>query len=303
VYTRLPGRWAAPASLALVVAVVSACAGDPVPDDTGNEPATTGQASGEPQTSLIQLWSAKQPAFGIFVPSERSSDERATDGSRLPALYSSEGGVALAQNALLDYLFLNLEGNYDAEAVSTIAEGVGRAGVPVPPTLLVRIPPISADGADAARSRVIEALARGADGVVIPHVRSAEEARLAVSFFADAGADVWSGSNPTGRVIAMIMIEDPDALAAVQEIADTPGYSVLACGIGSLTNALSGDREAGEAGNLEVLAHAMRVGAPDVITANAEDVARRIEEGFLGLLMSGPTADDAIRVGRAAAGR
>jgi 2-keto-3-deoxy-L-rhamnonate aldolase RhmA len=100
-----------------------------------------------------------------------------------------------------------------------------------------------------------------------------------------------------------LMIEDPDALAAVREISDTPGYSVLACGIGSLTNALGGDRAAGEAGNSEVLVHAMRVGAPDIITANAEDVARRIEEGFLGLLMSGPTADDAIRRGRAAAGR
>jgi len=233
-HKRLSGLWTAPAFLVFLVAVVSACAGDPPPDDSDTAPAVPGQASGEPQTSLIQLWSAEQPAFGIFVPSERPRDERAADGSRLPAMYSVEGGVALAQNELLDYLFLSLEGNYEAEAVSTIAEGVARAGVPVPPTL---------------------------------------------------------------------MIEDPDALAAVREISDTPGYSVLACGIGSLTNALGGDRAAGEAGNSEVLVHAMRVGAPDIITANAEDVARRIEEGFLGLLMSGPTADDAIRRGLAAAGR
>ena len=44
-------------------------------------------------------------------------------------------------------------------------------------------------------------------------------------------------------------------------------------------------------------------GLPDMITANDEDVARRIEEGFLGLLMSGPDADEHIEVGRAAAGR
>ena len=84
--------------------------------------------------------------------------------------------------------------------------------------------------------------------------------------------------------------------------ADTPGYSVLACGIGSLTGALGGDREAGEAGNQEVLVHTKRVGVPDIITANRDDVARRIDEGFLGLLMRGSEADDAIRLGRVVAG-
>ena len=51
----------------------------------------------------------------------------------------------------------------------------------------------------------------------------------------------------------MLMIEDPGALAEAAQIADVPGYSVLACGIGSLSQAL-GDRAAGEAGNQEVLA-------------------------------------------------
>ncbi len=52
-----------------------------------------------------------------------------------------------------------------------------------------------------------------------------------------------------------------------------------------------------------MLAQAKRVGVPDMITANSADVARRVEEGFLALLMSGDEADDHIRVGRAAAGR
>jgi 2-keto-3-deoxy-L-rhamnonate aldolase RhmA len=164
----------------------------------------------------------------------------------------------------------------------------------------VRIPPISADGADAARSRVAEAIAAGADGIVMPHVRSPEEARQAVSFFAEY--DVWSPMNPEGTVLVMLMIEDPGALEAAQEIADVQGYSVLACGIGSLSAAL-GDRVAGEAGNMVVLDHAIRVGLPDMITANSDDVAQRIEEGFLGLLMNGPEADAHIAVGRAAAGR
>jgi hypothetical protein len=40
-----------------------------------------------------------------------------------------------------------------------------------------------------------------------------------------------------------------------------------------------------------------------MITANSENIAQRVEEGFLALLMQGPTADDVIRLGRAAAGR
>lgn len=254
------------------------------------------------RTTLIELWSAGVPTFGIFVPSERERGALGPDGERLPSLYTTAGGERMAQNSLLDYVFLNLEHGYDAEAISAIAAGLASANAVSEKTLLVRIPPISADGADVARERVAEALAAGADGIVIPHVQNTEEARLAVSFFADIGADVWSAQNPDGTVIAMLMIEDAEALAATEEIADVPGYSVLACGIGSLSAAL-GDRAAGEAGNQKVLEHAKRVGMPDMITANADDVARRIEEGFLGLLMNGPDADAHIEVGRAAAGR
>jgi len=254
------------------------------------------------RTALIELWSEGVPAFGIFVPNERERGARGPDGERLPALYSSAGGERMAQNPLLDYVFLNLEGRYDVEAISQIAQGLASPTAVSKKTLLVRIPPISTDGADVARARVAEALAAGADGIVLPHVRSPQEARMAVTFFEDIGADVWSPTNPDGTILAMLMIEDAGALAATQGIADTPGYSVLACGIGSLSRAL-GDRAAGEAGNMEVLAHARRVNLPDMITADAEDVVRRIEEGFLGLLMSGPDADADIEVGRKAAGR
>jgi 2-keto-3-deoxy-L-rhamnonate aldolase RhmA len=123
-----------------------------------------------------------------------------------------------------------------------------------------------------------------------------------VSFFTEAGADVWSPSNPAGEILAMIMVEDAGALAAVAEIANTPGYSILACGIGSLTSAL-GDREAAEAGNQEVLSHAKRVGVADMITANSGDIEERVQQGFLALLMQGPDADETILVGRAAARR
>ena len=167
----------------------------------------------------------------------------------------------------------------------------------------MRIPSIEQDGEEATRARVREALELGADGVVLPHVRNVAEARAAVSFFEDAGADVWSPANPDGTVIAMLMVEDPDAVAAAAAIADVPGYSVLACGIGSLTGALGGDREAAEQGNQAVLAEAARAGLADMITANAGDIEQRVAEGFLGLLMQVGGAEEAIRLGRQATGR
>jgi 2-keto-3-deoxy-L-rhamnonate aldolase RhmA len=256
------------------------------------------------ENRIIDLWAQNLPAFGIYAPNETPpTEEQRNNGERPPVTYSREGGIRLAQNPLYDFIFLNLEGGYSHDAVLAIAQGLRASGAPDRKTLLVRIPSIESDGADVTRQRVQDVLNLGADGVVLPHVRSAEEARLAVSFFTEAHADVWSPSNPTGEILAMIMVEDPNALAEVEAIADTPGISILACGIGSLTRALGGDREAAEAGNQEVLAHAKRVGVPDMITANADNIAQRIEEGFLALLMQGPTADEVIEIGRAAAGR
>ena len=273
------------------------------PADPGNDPADD-LGPLEHENVLIDLWADGTATFGIFVPNERPlTDEQRRSAERPAPLYTREGGERLARNPLYDFLFLNLEGRYDIEAVVAIAEGLRSPSAVGRKTLLVRIPPIERDGEEVTRARVREILAAGADGVVLPHVRSPEEARAAASFFVAAGADVWSPSNPTGEIIAMIMVEDAGALAMVAEIADTPGYSVLACGIGSLTRALDGDREAAEAGNQEVLSHAKRVGVADMITANARDIEERVQQGFLALLMQGPDADDVIRIGRAAAGR
>ena len=271
-----------------IVLVLAACQSEPIVHEN----------------PIINLWAQNLPAMGIYAPDETPpTEEQRNSGERPPATYTREGGIRLAQNPLYDFIFLNLEGGYSNDAVLAIAQGLRAPGAVGRKTLLVRIPSIESDGALATRQRVQDVLDLGADGVVVPHVRSAEEARLVMSFFDEAQADVWSPSNPTGEIIAMIMVEDPGALAEVTEIADTPGISILACGIGSLTRALGGDREAAEAGNQEVLAHAKRVGIPDMITANASNIAQRVEEGFLALLMQGPTADEVIEIGRAAAGR
>jgi 2-keto-3-deoxy-L-rhamnonate aldolase RhmA len=265
-------------------------------------------AAGPDQVSMerpavLDLWEEGAPAFGVFVPDERPAEERGEGAQRLPALYTPEGGERLARNPLYDYLFLNLEGHYDGDAVVAMVEGIRRSGVERPPALLVRIPPLSEDGEEWARQRVHEVLESGADGVVLPHIRTLEEARVAVGFFQEAGADVWSPGNREGRTIAMLMLEDPEAVARAGQFAQVPGYSVLACGIGSLTSAMGGDREGAEAWNLHVLEQATAAGLPDMITANAGNVEERLEQGFLALLMAGPDGDEVIRAGRALAGR
>ncbi|MDP6579200.1 MAG: aldolase/citrate lyase family protein [Vicinamibacterales bacterium] len=251
---------------------------------------------------LVELWTNDLPAFGVFVPS--AQPQRDADGDRLPPVYTREGAERLARDPLLDYLFLNLEGDYDATAVDALVAGLATVSPPERPALLVRIPSIERDGEQAARERVRDALGRGADGIVLPHVRNAEEARIAVRFFEEAEADVWSPANPDGRIIAMLMIEDPNALETAQAIADTPGYSMLSCGIGSLTAALGGDRDAGEAGADVVRHHAARVGLPSMMTANPANMLDRLNQGYRALLLQmGDETVDAIRLGRRMAGR
>jgi 2-keto-3-deoxy-L-rhamnonate aldolase RhmA len=264
-----------------------------------------GQAQTQPNP-LVALWTEGKPAFGVFVPDERPPEPRRSGREsrivRPRAVYTPAGGQKLATNPLYDFVFLNLEGEFDPAAVKAIAEGLRGARVPRK-ALLVRIPSIAAEGAGAAQARVREAFELGADGVTIPHVRNVDEAKLAIGFFEKAKVNVWSPANPSGDRIAMLMLEDPGAVEQAGKIADLKGYSVLACGIGSLTRALGNDARGGEAGTQKVLAETRRVKLPNMLTATAGNVEQRVKEGFLGILAIGDEADTAIKIGLAAAGR
>jgi hypothetical protein len=52
-----------------------------------------------------------------------------------------------------------------------------------------------------------------------------------------------------------------------------------------------------------VLAEAKRAKLVDMLTFNTQDAEKRVKEGFLALLTQGQSADEAIKAGRAAAGR
>ncbi len=255
------------------------------------------------QSTAVRVWKSGGSAFGMFVPNERAPGSTDASGKRLPALYTAGGAEALAANPLLDYLFLNLEGAYDADAVRAMVTGLKATSAATRPTLLVRIPTIEVAGADSTRARVAQVLALGADGVVIPHVRSVDEARLAVGFFTKTGANVWSPSNPNGTVVAMLMVEDRGAVTVARDIAAVPGYSLLSCGIGSLTRDMGGDAPGAEAACLSVRDLGEKAGMPSMMTATAASVKDRVAAGYRGLLMSGTVeqASAVIRAGREAA--
>jgi 2-keto-3-deoxy-L-rhamnonate aldolase RhmA len=270
-------------------------------------PGLSAQRSARP--AVIDLWSQGRPAFGVFVPNENPSPPRppmpqrpdAAQGKTRPKpLYTKAGAEKLAANPLYDYVFLNLEGSYDGAAVAAMAEGLGRAGTPGRKALIVRVPAFHEDEA-AGRARIKEVFAAGADGITFPHVQSVDEARRILAALRAEKINVWSNDNPKGDKLAMLMIEDPGALAQAAELANLPGYSILACGIGSLTGALGGDRAQGEAGTQKVLAETKRVNMPNMLTATTQDVEKRLKEGFLAILAQGQNPDEAIRIGRAAA--
>lgn len=254
-----------------------------------------GVASGP---GLIELWKSGQPAFGEYATPRHEQGE---ENSQEPPLFTVQMGRDLAANPLLDFVFLNLEQQYNADSVRGASEGLGYDGADSAKALLVRIPPIHEDGIEVSRARAKEALALGANGIVLPHIRSAEEARAAVSFFEDY--NVWSPANPDGEIVVMLLVEDPKVMEELEEIANIPGYSSLACGIGSLTAALGGDREAAEVYNQQVLEASKRAGMVDLITATEESMTLRVTQGFLGILPIGPNQNAAIRLGRAAANR
>ena len=83
------------------------------------------QGAAGARPAVIDLWSAGKTAFGVFVPDENPAPRGPTRG---PAVYTVAGGQALAANPLIDYVFLNLEGTYDRNAVMAISDAHSLAG-------------------------------------------------------------------------------------------------------------------------------------------------------------------------------
>jgi 2-keto-3-deoxy-L-rhamnonate aldolase RhmA len=115
--------------------------------------------------------------------------------------------------------------------------------------VLVRIP-------SAAPEHILNALDCGATGIVVPHVRSAEAARAAVraahyGASRDGGGRGYAGSSraagyttramadhlagSAARTVVILQIEDPEAIDAIDEIAQVKGVDALFVGRVDLT--------------------------------------------------------------------
>ena len=258
------------------------------------------------QNEIIDLWMAGKTAFGVFVPNEAprpaAGAPRPEGPPRPKPVYTTAGGQKLAANPLYDFVFLNLEGAYDGAAVKAIADGLRIPNAASRQALIVRVPAFH-ENPQAGRTRIREVFAAGGDGITFPHVENIAEAQQILDAVRAEKIDVWSPATPNGEKLVMMMIEDPTALADATAFANLKGYSILACGIGSLTQALGGNREAAEAGTQTILGETKRAKLVNMLTASTQDVEKRVKEGFLAILAQGQDPDAAITLGRKAAAR
>ena len=141
-----------------------------------------------------------------------------------------------------DWLVFDLEhGAGDEPALLSQLQAVAHTGV----AALVRV-----EGIDSAR--VLHALDLGADGVLVPRLRSAEEAALCVEFCRYSGARGvarynrswhWGLASRTNddadaEVVCAVQIETAEALCDVNAIAAVEGVDVLFVGPADLSRSL-----------------------------------------------------------------
>jgi len=229
---------------------------------------------------IIRLLGDDHVVFGVF------------SGEKTP-----EQGARIAENRETDFVFYCLEtGPFDIPSMEAYMRAMAQeAGEQGAHPVLVRIPPVR-DGRDAARERVARALGAGVDGIVFPHVETADEAAFAVGSLGD---DVWPGDSD-GRLLGVLLIEDQVGVRNARDIVAIPGVGVVVLGPGDLGRAYQGDDQAVERAIQTVLAICKEVEVPCGITAGADDVAERLAQGFRLIIVTG---DDALPVGRAAAAR
>lgn len=175
--------------------------------------------------------------------------------------------VEVMASAGLDLLCIDAEhAPFDRAAIDVCVMAARATGLPV----IVRTP-------TAAPEHVLNALDCGADGVLLPHIGSADEARAAVAAAhygrggrGYAGSSRAAGYGLTGipkhlaasaaRSVVIVQIEDVEALEAIGEIVNVAGLDALFVGRIDLTIAL-GESNADAPAVVAAVEHVMRAGA------------------------------------------
>jgi len=150
--------------------------------------------------------------------------------------------ATIAKTCGYDWLFIDMEhSSMDLDAAAQIA----MASLPVGITPIVRVPGKEHHHA----SRILDA---GAQGIVVPHVDSVEEAERAVAYckyppvgkrsamgalpqFAYGGVPVAEALPVANQeTLVIVMLETPDAIAKAEAIAAVPGLDVVLIGTNDL---------------------------------------------------------------------
>ena len=241
-----------------------------------------------------------------------------------------EAAQRAARDSQMDFVFNNMEAvrSYNPALIATFLHTMRDAGLRRNPNerpLALRLPVFHDDPA-AARQRIAEMLNLGVHAIVFPGMESAEEGReaLAAMRFApngtrpDAGGDApgyWDVSaaeykkkadvypiNPNGELASIFIIESEKGIANSREITKLRP-TVAIPGPGTLRSVFKGDMEKVEAAIQTQLASCKEFNVPCGITANATDVAKRIEQGFRMIIIYDRDYEATIAAGRKAAGR
>jgi 4-hydroxy-2-oxoheptanedioate aldolase len=272
-----------PTLLALVVATACAPGEEPpaeAPGETGTE-AVAEDAGAGPAAALIELLDGGEAVFGIFAGEK-----------------SRAGGEAAMAGQRADFQLYSMErGPFDVATLQAYLDGmVAAGGVDATATfpVVVRTPAIHA-APDAIEGHVRDAMATPIAGITFPHVTTGDEAGRS----AELVDRPWP-VGPDPQAVNILIVEDREGIANVRDIVGTPGLSVVFAGPGDLRRAYEGDMEAVEDAIQAVLSACLEFDVPCGVTAGADDIAERLDQGFRVIIVTEP---EAVQVGMRHAGR
>ena len=271
---------------------------------------------------LIQLLSQNQVVFGWFAT------------ARTP-----EAARRAVADPQMDFVFVNMEAvqSYRPDDIKAFMQAMIDGGLKKNPNsqpLVIRIPIFHTDPV-AARQRTAEMLNLGVQAIVFPDMETGEEARAAIAAMrypqapnskytdpagvrpegAGDAPSFWGISeaeykqkadvypvNPEGELASIFIVESQKGIENSREITRTRP-TVVFPGPGTLRRNFQGDMVKVENAIQTQLASCKEFKVPCGITANATDIGKRINEGFKMIIIYDRDYPEAIKVGRAAAGR
>ncbi|WP_051478298.1 aldolase/citrate lyase family protein [Arthrobacter sp. H5] len=211
---------------------------------------------------------------------------RVAAGSRLRGLLVRVPATMLIDMAGyngFDFIFLDTEhGISDQKDIVEHITAARASGLPI----LIRI----GEGESALALRVLDA---GAEGIIVPHVRDAEEASLAVQmahyppvggrgFATYTAAGRWGKAPPSehfakaeASTMVIAMIEDAEGVSNAAAIAQTPGIDTLFVGPSDLAAALGYDILKADAARLQVWSAASEACRPIMAIVSTATQARQ----------------------------